>query len=268
MDRFPQSPAASRPKSGRHTSLVRVPGHDRPFGFHANAGPTARRQTQRADRWQVAKDRAKEFLGSTPLQSDIWLAVFSDQPVNIVEPPFATEQDRQALLRRIDELPEPEKAGTWLYATLAKVLDFAQRLSEDRDGRYVSVLVFSDGKDETSPSPWTKAKLEEMFHEAVAETTRICGCFLHPSVRRGQHRETWWRAHTKDIQLHKHPLSIERPPAAVALKNAATTPEQSFELELTTTDDVWTRLKGQSVHFDFQADEGWKSPSQARLRPH
>ena len=77
------------------------------------------------------------------------------------------------MLRLIDEHPEPQQAGTWLYYTLAKMLDLAQRLSEERDGRYISVLIFSDGKDETSPPPWTKAKLEETFHQAVAKNDNL-----------------------------------------------------------------------------------------------
>lgn len=229
-----------------HSGSMRT--QDQPRGNHLNA----------ITRWQAAKERAKEFLSSTPLKSDIWLAIFCDQPVNIMKPSFRTEQERQALMRLIDEQPEPQEAGTWLYYTLAKMLDLAQKLSEERDGRYVSVLIFSDGKDETSPPPWTKAKLEETFRQALMKNDNLWMFFAPIGEQGAVSRDVVVNPHAKDIQQHKHPLSIERSPSRVALRNAATNPEQSFVLDLSTTDDVWSRLEGHVVRFAFEPDPGQK----------
>ena len=217
---------------------------DQPRGNELNA----------VTRWQVAKERAKEFLGSTPLKSDIWLVLFSDQPANIVKPPLETEEDREALLKLIDEQPEPKFAGTWLYHTLARLLELAQRLSEERDGRYISVLIFSDGKDYTSPPPWTKAKLEELFHQAVAKNDNLWVFFAPIGEEGTTSRDIAESPRVRDIGQYRYLLSIERSPSVVMLGNAATHPEQSFVLELTTTKDVWSRLEGETVRFDFESD--------------
>jgi hypothetical protein len=200
-------------------------------------------QPNATTRWEAAKDRVKQFIRSAPLKSDLWIAVFSSKPVHIDQRAFATEQDRQDLLELIDRYPAPtQDDGTALYFTLGKVLQLARTLSDNHKGRYVSVLLFSDGKDEHSPADWTRQRLEAMFHDAVTTNDNLW-MFIAAIGEQGVKPEDVAKGdHVAAIPFLKFPLSIELAPTSVRLKNAQKYPKQSLQLELVATLDTWKRL--------------------------
>ncbi len=215
-------------------------------------------------RWQALKENVQEFVKTVPLESLIWIAIFSESEPNVFEPPFVTEEDRQELLRRIEqEFVDPTpRARTWLYETLADAFKKAEQLSEEHAGRNISVVLYSDGEDNRSPT-WTRERLTQQFGRLVDENENLW-IFIRTIGEQGARPEDVMeheRVLSADAQ--KHSLAMTLTPSAVRLKNPKAAVRQTFEIELTTSDSAWGLLDGTWLSFDFVADDD--QPLQLRV---
>jgi PKD repeat protein len=207
-------------------------------------------------RWQALKENVQEFVKTVPLESLIWIAIFSEGEPDVFEPPFATEADRQELLRRIEQQfvdPTPQ-ARTWLYETLAVAFRKAEQLSNDNKGRNISVILYSDGEDNRSPEA-TKESLARDFGRLVDENENLW-IFIRTIGEQGARPEDVMeheRVLSADAQ--KHSLAMTLTPSAVRLKNPKAAVRQTFEVEYATTEAAWKLVDGTSLSFDFVPDD-------------
>ncbi|MDB4736198.1 PKD domain-containing protein [Planctomycetota bacterium] len=134
----------------------------------------------RPTRWEAMVDRAVSFLEQAPLESLIWIAVFdqSAKDMTVTERVLNSDDDRKKLIRHLKRQRRPQ-GGTALYDTLAVAFDYADTLSAKTPGRYVSVMVYTDGEDRNSKS--TREQIQARFGKLVGRNTNVW-CFLTPLV--------------------------------------------------------------------------------------
>ncbi len=131
-------------------------------------------------RWEEMVERAVGFLEEAPLESLVWIAVF-DSPardMTVTERVLSSDADRESLIQHLRRQRDPS-GGTALYDTLAVAFDYASTLSERTPGRYVSVMVYTDGDDKDSRL--TRDQILEQFGQVVDQNTNVW-CFLTPLV--------------------------------------------------------------------------------------
>lgn len=206
-------------------------------------------------RWQALKENVREFVKTVPLESLIWIAIFSEGEPEVFEPPFATEADRQELLRQIEhEFADPTpRARTWLYETMATAFQKAEQLSEDHAGRNISVILYSDGEDNRSPT-WTREKLTQQFGRLVDENENLW-IFIRTIGEEGARPEdVMQHERVRPADAQKHSLAMTLTPSTVRLRNPRAAALQTFEIEFATTDTTWKLVDGTSLSFDFVPD--------------
>ena len=216
--------------------------------------PTTDGRTGRT-RWQALKDNVREFVKTVPLESLVWIAIFSEGEPEVFEPPFASETDRQELLRRIEqEFADPTpRARTWLYETMAVAFRKAEQLSEDHAGRNISVILYSDGEDNLSPN-WTREKLAQEFGKLVEENENLWVFIRTIGEEGAKPEDVLDHDRVRPADAQKHSLAMMLTPGAVRLKNPKAAVRQTFEIEYATTDAAWKVVDGTALSFDFVPD--------------
>jgi len=201
-------------------------------------------------RWQEMQAKATEFIRNVPLESRIWITVFTDKPPETIVPAFNTEADRQALINRIQNGYGNPDGGTALYDALGIAFEEAERLSRQHPGRNISVLAFTDGEDRDSKK-WNPANLSRQFNQTVEanpnlflfyvpignEASAVGDVVKSPNAREG---------------AFNHVIAVSLIQSKVALKNPIVEPKQTIELEFAASDAFWEILKGTQLSFRFE----------------
>ncbi len=199
-------------------------------------------------RWNSMQAQAIEFVRTLPLKSHLWLAIFSDQPVVPEVPQFETEEDRQALISRLQTYAPPV-GGTHLFDTLGLAFEQAQQLSVNRPNQHVAVLVYTDGRDEGSQKYRTLKDVEN----------QIPGLIL-----RNKNVYLWWtpigdegasKPNGFSTASFKAPVHVSITPSSVVLRNPRQAPEQSLRLVLNCSPKAESVVEGQSIEMHFKPDE-------------
>ncbi len=135
-------------------------------------------------RWELQVNRAVGFLENMPLESRVWIAVFSEpaSKATIIERLVVSGEDRKELIDLVSGWKDDDpRGGTALYDTLEMAFLRAERLSKDNPGRYISVMVYSDGDDSTDPRNTKRKKLQRRFQKIVDGNKNVW-MFLTPLV--------------------------------------------------------------------------------------
>lgn len=204
-------------------------------------------------RWEEMQDEAIEFLRHVPLESRIWIAVFSGTLPNPEVPPFNTERDRQALIERIETAYGPPEGGTALYDTLGMAFEEADRLSLQHPGRHISVLTYTDGDDQHSRD-WTAKKLQDRFEKLVDKNRNLYLFITRIDDEGAPIEEVVDHPHALKGTFQKRALPLSMEPSSVVLKNPKLHPRQTFDLAFGGSDGIWELLDGTSLSFQFTPD--------------
>lgn len=111
------------------------------------------------------QDRAIGFIDTLPAESILWTAVFSDSARSAIlsDQIVDTDEDRRVAQDKIRNFYGPPAGKTALYDTLWLAFEEAERLSKANPGRYICIMVYTDGEDTTSSK--SKANLEKRFSD-------------------------------------------------------------------------------------------------------
>lgn len=196
-------------------------------------------------RWEKMRAEAIEIVRKLPLESHLWIAVFSHEKVTPIEPPFRTEADRERLIQQLQGYPGPD-GGTHLYDTLHMAFEEAQRLSQKSPNRHVAIYVYTDGKDEGSTRFRTLQDVEAVV----------------PGLKK-LNRNSWlvWTGIGPNAAIKPNgfdsakdgiPLPIQVDPPALVLQNPAVTPTQEMKVDIRCSDAVGRLLQGKLATLNFR----------------
>ena len=171
----------------------------------------------RTTRWEKMRAEAIEIVRKLPLESHLWIAVFSDARVTPLEPPFRSEADRAKLIGQLENYAPPA-GGTHLFDTLHMAFEEAQRLSQKTPNRHVAVYVYTDGKDEGSTRFRSLNDVEAVI-PGLKKLNR--NCWL---VWTGIGSNAAMKPNGFDSARDGIPLPIQVDPAALVLKNPRVNP--------------------------------------------
>ncbi len=208
----------------------------------------------RQSRWQQMQERAVAFVRTVPLESRIWLAVFSSN-VNDVRPyvlTLNTEQDRQALIRRIQTGIGRPTGGTALYDTLGLAFEEAERLSAKTPGRYIAVMVFTDGQDENSRRWRNRADLERRFGQLISKNKNLW-LFMTPLAGTKQSLTPGSRTVYGSAKI---PISVRVSPATVTLASPKQSPQQAATIKFDVSAQALPFVANKQVTFSFVPNQG------------
>lgn len=220
-----------------------------------HSGSMNDQDTPTASRWETMVDRAVGFLRDAPLESLVWIAVF-DAPASdmvVTERVLNSDDDRNSLIGFIQGQPKPN-GGTALYDTLYEAFTRAQGLSEKTPGRYVSVMVYSDGVDRDSRR--SQDDLQNVFDKLVAANGNIW-CFLTPLVDGLE--PALDPGGNIQVGTPKRPVPVRLAPSSLQLSTPAAGPVE-FELELMVP-------PGSSKNFPAGAVLEWDGDFDAVIEP-
>lgn len=213
-------------------------------------------------RWTKMKERAFDFVDRVSVESRILLWVFDDSGnrANQKRTNYSidSKRDRTKVKNRIESFGSPG-GGTALYDTLWHAFEEAERLSKASPGRYISVMVYTDGKDENSTR--TREQLLSRFDKLVANNRNLW-CFITPlgtsfkPLPEGGHIR---------YSEPKIPVPVRLSPTAFTLPSPASTSRMTLNLDLKGFDKAASLLRGKKVTFTFEAAGG--SPLKLRLNP-
>ncbi|MCC7139408.1 MAG: hypothetical protein IT460_13375 [Planctomycetes bacterium] len=222
--------------------------------------------------WPDMHRRAERFVGIVPDGSLVRVTLFEGGDAGRAgaadrNQSFSIRDDasREAALRYVREIrpPPPGGAGTALHDALLKAFVHAERLAAQRPDRHISIMLYTDGKDEHSVA---KAP------EVVATWGRL----------RDRVRDAWlWYTplaeKRSDLPIPvpigervnygepKIPLPLRVRELQVGLKSPRASPSQPLRLTLAMSPRVAAVLEGRSATVTFEPDAG--SPLSARIEP-
>ncbi|MDA8620738.1 PKD domain-containing protein [Planctomycetota bacterium] len=216
----------------------------------------------RPTRWQEMVERAVGFLEQAPLESLIWIAVFDEsaKDMTVTERVLNSDDDRERLIRHLRRQRKP-RGGTALYDTLAVAFDYADTLSSKTPGRYVSVMVYTDGEDRNSRM--TREQIQARFGRLVDTNTNVW-CFLTPLVDGLD--PALEPGGNVVVGSPKRPVPVRLRPGSLQLGTPTRGP-LPIELELVVRADAASTFKGPARlrwEGEFEAEI---SPSELELRP-
>lgn len=122
--------------------------------------------------WLDLQNKVCDRLDKTPLGSAIYVHLFSDRPREAYSYPFDTESDRDSLKQTIRNGLGLPRGRTKLFDALGRSFEATEKLFLQNKKRFVRVLLFSDGIDNTSDN-WTKGAVQSQFTGLMLE---------HPNV--------------------------------------------------------------------------------------
>lgn len=203
-------------------------------------------------RWDRMVERATEFLrNQAPPESLIWVSVF-DAPASkskIMEKHIGTVEDRESLIQFIGGVGAPTNGGTALYDSLWDAFERAELLSKEIPGRYISVMVYSDGNDRDSKRK--KAEISARFGRLIDQNTSVW-CFFTPLVE--DLDPPLPLGPNVRIGSPKVPVPVQFRPSAIR-KTTPASGKCSFELELFVPDAA-DSLFPRGAKVDWQGNFG------------
>lgn len=213
-------------------------------------------------RWEEMVDRAVGFLEQAPLESLIWIAVFdqSAKDMTVTERVLNSDDDRERLIKHLRRQRTP-RGGTALYDALAVAFDYADTLSAKTPGRYVSVMVYTDGEDRNSRM--SRAQIQARFGKLVGTNTNVW-CFLTPLVDGLD--PALQPGGNIVVGSPKRPVPVRLRPGSIQL-GSPTGGSLPVELELVVGADAESTFNG-PARLRWEGDfEAKLSPSELPLRP-
>jgi len=135
--------------------------HSGSMGLRTDSGRT---------RWEEMVERSVELIKTMALDGTyLWIAIFSAPAsrASIYEFTLNNETDLIGAIKTIKDYPHPivGRGGTALYDTIDMAFESAASISERNPGKYVSVMVYSDGEDEHSTLK--KRDMQEKWQEDI-----------------------------------------------------------------------------------------------------
>lgn len=212
-------------------------------------------------RWVEMQQRAVEFVKTVPLGSRVWLSVFSSD-VSKVKPyvvTIATEQQRNALISRIQHGYGNPTGGTALYDTLGMAFEEAERLSQKTPGRYIAVMVFTDGKDGHSKKWKDRNALEARFGKLIRDNRNL---WLFITPLEGAPKPLAEGSRTI-YGSAKVPVSVRVSPNTVTLANPKQNPKQLATIKLDVSQQSLKFVGDQPIEIEFVPAAG--DPIRARI---
>lgn len=201
-------------------------------------------------RWAVVQQQAVETLRLLPLETHVWILIFSDEnpdnpgtrPVPIVSR-LASDRDRQILIDRLLTYPVP-KGGTRLWDNVDRALVEAESLTAASPDRNISLMVFTDGEDSGS-----RKSSDDVKQRAGAARTSNPNLFLY-------RKQVGPDGADLGKLFEDRPLKITLPlrlsPQQVLLRNPRQTPRQELALTLEMTPDAQRILRGQRARYTIE----------------
>lgn len=226
-----------------------------------HSGSMQARTSAGKTRWEEMQVRAVEFVRNVRPGSRIWLGVFSTKKPNPEIFTINTEQDRAALIQRIQNGYGPPNGGTALYDSLAMAFEEAERLSRQNPNRYISVMVYTDGNDEGSKE-WTREALQKRFNQLVEQNKNLW-LFFTPLDKVNPVLDPKQSGEHVVVGEPKIPISLRLASDSFVLRNPKLESKQTIGLEFLGSDGDWGRLDGKAMNFAFEAVAGQK----INLRP-
>lgn len=205
-------------------------------------------------RWEEMQARAAEFVRNVRPGSRIWLGVFSTKKPTPEIFTINTEQDRSALIQRIQKSHGPPQGATALYDTLGMAFEEAERLSQQNPNRYISVMVYTDGADEGSKE-WSRESLQKRFNLLIAQNKNLW-LFFTPLDKIPAVLDPKLGADHILVGEPKIPMSLRLVNDSFVLSNPKLQPKQTIGLEFLASDADWGRLDGKPMNFAFEAGSG------------
>ena len=206
-------------------------------------------------RWEDMQDRASAFLQLLPLGSRLWIAVFEGDPEAAKRRVFTldmkTEAERKALMERLRKGYGPPDGGTALYDSIGMALEEAERLSKQSPGRYIAVLVYTDGKDEGSLR-WTPDSLQKRFAGVRFVNKNLMLAFTPI----GSDLPPPFTGDGVVVGEPKIPIAIQVPPGPYTLENPRLKPSQKVPLDFRISPEAQRLLAGQAASIEFVSDGG------------
>lgn len=204
-------------------------------------------------RWVEMQEKAVEFLRNAPLESRIWIAVFSGEAPQPYLAPFSSEENRAAAISRVQSSYGPPSGGTALYDTLGLAFEEAERLSRQYPNRNISVLAYTDGIDESSKK-WNPQSLSLRFGQIVRDNQNLF-LFYTRIGNEGLPIDKIIISDRAREGAFKIPLPVSLVQSAIGLKSPLIEPKQTIELEFLASDANWKLLEGTKLSFQFVADK-------------
>ena len=233
-----QDPSAAPPPSAAYLLVI------------DHSGSMTTKMPSGRSRWEEMQAKAIEFIRNVPLESRIWITVFTDKPPETSVPAFNNEGDRQALINRIQSGYGPPDGGTALYDALGTAFEEAERLSRLHSGRNISVLAYTDGEDRDSKK-WTPAKLSLKFNQTVEENPNLFLFYVPIGNEASKVGDVVKSPNAREGKFGI-PIPVTLVQSKVALKNPIVEPKQTIELEFAASDANWGILKGSQLSFRFE----------------
>ncbi len=205
-------------------------------------------------RWDEMQTRAVEFVRNVRPGSRIWLGVFSTNKPKPEIFTINTEQDRSALIQRIQKGYGLPDGGTALFDTLGMAFEEAERLSQQNPNRYISVMVYTDGEDQGSKQ-WSRDALQKRFNQLVDQNKNLW-LFFTPLDKIGPVFDPKQAGDHVVVGEPKIPISLRLANDSFVLRNPKVEPKQTIALEFLASDADWGRLDGKPMNFTFEAGSG------------
>ncbi|GIW95260.1 MAG: hypothetical protein KatS3mg110_3301 [Pirellulaceae bacterium] len=216
-------------------------------------------------RWQEMQRQACDLVRRIPLGSHVWLAVFNHEvPAGWVAP-FRTEQDRQALIEKIQNGFGKPDGGTALYDTLAKAFEEARRLSQLNPNRMVGVYAYTDGKDESSKK-WNPESLAREFQQIVNQNKNVWIFYTRAPGDGLPLKDILPGVSNASEGQFKSPLPLSLVRSQYVLRNAVLEPRQTLTLEFLAENAVWD-LVPPTVRVEAEFQPAGNQPIRVRATP-
>jgi PKD repeat protein len=219
-----------------------------------HSGSMMERAASGRTRWEEMQTRAVEFVRNVRPGSRIWLGVFSGNKPRPEICTLHTQQDRNALIQRIERGYGRPQGGTALYDTLGMAFEEAERLSQQNPNRYISVMVYTDGKDEGSRE-WTRDALQKRFKQLIDQNKNLW-LFFTPLDKIPPVLDPAQGGERIEMGQPKIPISLRLLTDSLVLKSPRVQPRPTIQIEFLASDADWRLLGGKPLSIAFEPVAG------------
>jgi hypothetical protein len=211
-------------------------------------------------RWDAMVERATGAIDFMPLESRVWIAIFSTSAASakIRESVINSPRDREALKKWIEHQKDPV-GGTDLYNTMELAFLKAEELSQQNPNRFISVLIYSDGADTESAragySPEERqAQLVDRFESLVSRNGNVWTFMTQ--LKKGLKAPLPPGSAGGHILLGqpKIPISVQISPSRLQLPSPTRSGDPQIAFSLTGLDQAPKEVRQAPVTVKFEGD--------------
>ncbi|GIX03563.1 MAG: hypothetical protein KatS3mg113_0569 [Planctomycetaceae bacterium] len=187
------------------------------------------------------QEQAIKLIQQIPLESYVWISIFSTQPRQPWVPRFSTEADREQVIKTLRYGLGNPNGGTALYDSLGRAFEEAERITQNYPNRYVAVLAYTDGAD-TNSRTWNPQKLSQRFNQLVDQNSNLWFYYTRVPGDGKPLQEILPSSPHSSEEPFRPPLILQLKKASFVLNHPVLQPRQAVQLEFYAEDTTWKSL--------------------------